>query len=83
MLKQEVIHAILQEIDRLLKKEVFPVSNDHIEHLGTHSDTLEYLIEMKNQGLISGDVVTRSADGTAHRMTNIRLTYLGIRTLRQ
>jgi hypothetical protein len=38
---------------------------------------------MKNQGWISGDLITISSTGAPHRITNIRLTYSGIRALRQ
>jgi len=43
---------------------------------------LEYLIFMKSEGLISGDVVTKGVASIPYRMTNIRLTYAGIRALR-
>lgn len=80
---QELIQTILQEIDTLLKTGVLPVSLDHLKHLSQDTDILECLIAMKKEGLISGDLVTMSASGAPHRMTNIRLTYLGIKSLRQ
>jgi hypothetical protein len=82
MTEQHLIQDILQEIDVLLKAGVLPVSVDHLKHLSADVDILECLIAMKKEGLISGDLITRSASGAPHRMTNIRLTYLGIKSLR-
>jgi hypothetical protein len=78
---QELKNEILREIDALLRKGVLPVSVDHLSHLQWQGNILDLLIEMKNEGLISGDLVTIGASGTPHRMTNIRLTYVGIRAL--
>lgn len=83
MSDQELTHAILREIDMLLKKGVLPVSVDHLKHLYAQGDMLERLMAMKNQGLISGDLITIGTGSTPHRMTNIRLTYVGIRALAQ
>jgi hypothetical protein len=83
MLNQELTHAVLREIDALLKKEVLPVSNDHLEHLSQEVNILDYLIALKSEGLISGNLITITTSGAPHRMTNIRLTYSGIRALRQ
>lgn len=83
MISEDLIHTILKEIDGLLKNGVLPVSTDHLKHLCQEGNILEYLIAMKKEGLISGDMITLSAGGTPHRMTNIRLTYIGIRALRQ
>jgi hypothetical protein len=80
---KELTLAILREIDTLLKSGVLPVSVDHLKHLCPQGDALECLIAMKHEGLISGDLVTIGASSTPHRVTNIRLTYLGIRTLTQ
>ncbi|HEY7546918.1 MAG TPA: hypothetical protein VID27_18645 [Blastocatellia bacterium] len=80
---QELMQTILQEIDALLKSGVLPVSLDHLKHLSQDADILECLMAMKKEGLISGDLITMSTSGTPHRMTNIRLTYLGIKSLRQ
>jgi hypothetical protein len=81
MSDQELTYPILQEIDALLKKGVLPVSADHLKHLANEGGILERLITMKNEGLISGDLVTIGTGSLPHRMTNIRLTYLGIRVL--
>ncbi|HKY04355.1 MAG TPA: hypothetical protein VJQ56_05675 [Blastocatellia bacterium] len=78
---RDLIHAILQEIDALLRRGVLPVHNDHHKHL-REDNILEYLIIMKNQGLISGDLITIGTETRPYRMTNIRLTYAGIRALR-
>lgn len=80
-LDQKTIYAILQEIDTRLSQGLLPVHNDHLKHLA-EGDMLEHLLYLKSTGLISGDLVTRGADSTPHRMTNIRLTFIGIRTLR-
>jgi len=82
-LNQELTTTILREIDSLLKKDVLPVSNDHLEHLSKEENVLDYLLEMKAEGLISGNLITMSLTGAPHRMTNIRLTYAGIRAIRQ
>ena len=81
-LDQKLIHTILQEIDASLSHGVLPVHNGHLKHLSEEGEILEYLLMMKTQGLISGDLVTKSATRTPHRMTNIRLTYIGIKALR-
>jgi len=83
MNNKELRSAILQEIDTLLKNGVLPVSTDHLKHLSQQGSILEHLMIMKNEGLISGDLVTIGTSSTPHRMTNIRLTYIGIRTLAQ
>lgn len=83
MLDYQLVRSILKEIDALLKNGVLPVSNDHLKKLSGEVDILQYLIEMKNEGLISGDLIKIGAGGAPHRITNIRLTYMGIRELRQ
>lgn len=82
MIDRELIHTILQEIDTLLKSGVLPVTVDHLKHLSQEGNMLEYLMVMKTEGLISGDLITIGVNTTPHRMTNIRLTYIGIRSLR-
>jgi len=79
----EVTYTILKEIDDLLKSGVLPVSNDHLKKLASEIDILARLIAMKDSGLISGDLIKIGSTGTPHRMTNIRLTYQGIRKLRR
>jgi hypothetical protein len=81
-MKQETIKDTLQEIDALLKRGVLPVSNGHLNHLSQEGDILAQLLLMKSEGLICGDVITIGADVVRpHRMTNIRLTCLGMRRL--
>jgi hypothetical protein len=80
-LDQNLIQTILREIDTSLTQGVLPVHNGHLQHLA-EEDILDYLLHMKREGLISGDLVTKGANSTPHRMTNIRLTYVGIRALR-
>ncbi len=80
--EQKLIHTILQEIDGQLSRGILPVHNDHLKHLSEEGDILKYLLYMKKEGLISGDLVTKGVDSTPYRMTNIRLTYIGIKRLR-
>jgi hypothetical protein len=42
---------------------------------------LEYLFYLKTRGLISANVVKKGVEGTLHKMVNIRLTYLGMKSL--
>ena len=81
-LDQKLVHSILQEIDSHLTQGILPVHNGHLEHLCEEGNILEYLLHMKSEGLISGDLVTRGTNSMPFRMTNIRLTYVGIRALR-
>jgi hypothetical protein len=81
-LDQKLVHTILQEIDTHLNQGILPVHNGHLEHLCEEGNILEYLLHMKSEGLISGDLVTRGTNSMPFRMTNIRLTYVGIRALR-
>ncbi len=81
-LDQKLLQSILSEIDSHLSHGVLPVHNGHLKDLSDETDVLEYLLLMKKQGLISGDLVTKGANSTPYRMTNIRLTYLGIKVLR-
>lgn len=80
---QELTKKMLQGIDSLLKQGVMPVNNTHLDHLIPEGEILNHLITLKAEGLISGDLITIGADRvTPHRMTNIRLTYIGIKRLR-
>ncbi|HVG20177.1 MAG TPA: hypothetical protein VNI02_14095 [Blastocatellia bacterium] len=81
-MNQELSLKTLREIDSLLKQGTLPVHNEHLNHLSADEDMLHYLISLKNEGLISGDIVTIGSDRVKpHRMTNIRLTYKGIKML--
>jgi len=81
-LDQELIQTILGEIDSHLRNGVLPVHNGHLKELSDDTDVLQHLLLMKERGLISGDLVTKGTNSAPYRMTNIRLTYLGIRVLR-
>lgn len=81
-LDQKLLQAILSEIDSHLSQGILPVHNGHLKDLPDEGNVLDCLLLMKKEGLISGDLVTKGADSTPYRMTNIRLTYLGIKVLR-
>ena len=81
-LDQKLLQTILVKIDSNLSQGILPVHNGHLKDLSEEADVLEYLLFMKKEGLISGDLVTKGTNSTPFRMTNIRLTYLGIRVLR-
>jgi len=81
-LDQKLLQTILVKIDSNLSQGILPVHNGHLKDLSGDADVLEYLLFMKKEGLISGDLVTKGTNSTPFRMTNIRLTYLGIRVLR-
>jgi len=81
-LDQTVFPSILMEIDSYLSRGILPVHNGSLKDVAEAGDVLEYLLFMKKAGLISGDLVTKGIDSAPFRMTNIRLTYLGIRVLR-
>lgn len=81
-LDQKLLQTILQEIDSNLTQGILPVHNGHLQKLSQEEEVLQYLLIMKKEGLISGDLVTKGHNSTPYRITNIRLTYLGIRMLR-
>jgi len=72
----------LMEIDALLKRGVLPVNNAHLDHLSEEGSMLGDLLSMKREGLICGAVVAIGEIARPYRMTNIRLTCIGIRMLR-
>jgi hypothetical protein len=81
-LNHDLIPVILQEIDTQLSRGVLPVHSGHLEHLLEEGGVIDYLLLMKRSGLIGGDLVTRGANNAPYRVTNIRLTYVGIKALR-
>jgi hypothetical protein len=80
-LDTKLIRTILQEINTCLSQGILPVNNDHLKHLSDESGIMEYLLFMKDEGLISGNLISKGVDKTPHRITNIRLTFLGIKKL--
>lgn len=81
-LDQKLLQTFLVKIDSSLSQGILPVHNGHFNDLSEEADVLEYLLFMKKEGLISGDLITKGTNSKPFRMTNIRLTYLGIRVLR-
>lgn len=81
-LDQEVVQTILKDIETRLSQGVLPVHNGHLKDLFAENEVLEYLLSMKHAGLISGDLITKGVNSTPYRITNIRLTYAGIKALR-
>jgi hypothetical protein len=81
-LDQDVVQTILKDIDARLSQGILPVHNGHLQDLFEGDEVLGYLLSMKNAGLISGDLITKGVDSTPYRITNIRLTYAGIKALR-
>ena len=81
MLDEKLKRQILQEIGRLSKEFSLPIDSEHLGPLNVEADMLAVLILMKDEGLIGGEVVRIGRDCVAHRMTNIRLTYQGIKIL--
>jgi hypothetical protein len=80
-MENTLIIDTLLEIDVLLKKGVLPVNNAHLDHLSMEGNILGDLLSMKREGLICGAVIAIGEIARPYRMTNIRLTYLGIRML--
>jgi hypothetical protein len=80
-LEGKLVRSILIEIDSFLKQGMLPVHNDHLKHLFEEGDILEYLLILKDEQLISGNLIFKGVNNKPFRMTNIRLTYLGIKAL--
>jgi hypothetical protein len=79
---EELVHGTLQEINRLLRQGMIPVHNGHLRSLISDVDVLDLLLSMRLRGLISGDLITvGQGEGVPHKLTNIRLTYVGLRQL--
>jgi hypothetical protein len=82
MINQELVHALLREIDAQSRAGVVPVTSDILEPLCGGAAVLEHLVAMKSGKVISGDLIKELIRGTPRRMTNIRLTYAGLKMLR-
>jgi len=82
MIDQELVHALLREIDSQSKAGVVPVTSDTLEASGRGAAVLEHLVAMRIGKIISGDLIKERISGTPRRITNIRLTYAGLRVLR-
>lgn len=77
----KLIRTILLEINSCLSQGILPVHNDHLKHLSEDGNIIEYLLFMKDEGLISGNLISKGVEKTPYRLTNIRLTFLGIKRL--
>jgi hypothetical protein len=81
MADEQLKREILKEIGRLSKELSLPIHSENLNRLSDEVDMLQVLISMKDEGLIGGEVVRIGYDRVAHRMTNIRLTYNGLKVL--
>jgi hypothetical protein len=78
----KLVDSALLEISRLLKQGVVPVDNEQLQRLTNDVDVLDLLLFMRLGGLISGDLIkVGQGAGLPHKLTNIRLTYVGLRKL--
>jgi hypothetical protein len=77
--EEKLKRQILQEIGKLSKEFALPINSEQLGHLNEEADMLAILLGMKDEGLIGGEVVRIGRDCVAHRMTNIRLTYNGLK----
>ncbi len=81
MLDEQLKREVLKEVGRLTKEHSLPIHSEHLDHLSDEVDMLTFLISMKDEGLIGGEVVRIGRERAVHRMTNIRLTYDGLKIL--
>ena len=83
MIDQELVSRTLQEIGRLSDEGVLPIDNGSLKHLDQQESLLHHLIYMKEQGLISANLITVGRDPVKpYRITNIRLTIAGLKSRR-
>jgi len=80
MAEEQLKREVLKEIGKLSKELALPIHSEHLAHLA-EGDMLPILISMKDEGFIGGEVVRIGYDRAVHRMTNIRLTYKGLKEL--
>jgi hypothetical protein len=81
MVDEQFKRQVLKEIGRLSKELSLPIHSEHLDRLSDEVDVLQVLLVMKADGLIGGEIVRIGHDHVAHRMTNIRLTYNGLKIL--
>lgn len=77
----KLIRTVLEEIATCLSQGILPVHNDHLKHLFKEDNILDYLLFLKDERLISGNLISKGVNSVPYRITNIRLTYLGIKAL--
>ena len=77
----KLLHTMLQEIHHHQSQGLPPLHNQHLNHLGEPEAVLQYLLDLKAKGLISGNLVRRGVAQTPYRVVNIRLTYIGMMAL--
>jgi len=82
-LDRSLIQTLLAEIEAQLDQGVLPLHSGCLEHLSDADTVLDYLLLMKSERMISGNLITKRDTGAPHRLTNIRLTYVGIKALHQ
>jgi len=70
-LDHNLLQAILQEIDTNLNQGILPVHNGHLQKLSREGEVLEYLIVMKKEGLISGDLTFSYAAGSSPQVVTL------------
>jgi hypothetical protein len=83
MIDQELVSKALQEIGRLSDEGVLPIDNGNLKHLDQQDSLLQHLVYMKEQGLISANLITVGREAVKpYRVTNIRLTIAGLKSCR-
>jgi len=82
MIDEDLVHTLLKEIDRMSRSGIVPITSNMLDQVGHGADVLSHLIAMKGGRIISGDVVAERATGTPRKITSIRLTYTGMRMLK-
>ena len=78
---QALVYAILQAIDGYSKAGNTPVNSDMLEHLGPMSQVLDYLMRLKKDRVIGGDLISDALTNAPRRMASLKLTYSGLKAL--
>src|SRR5262249_49815307 len=81
MLDEQLKREVLKEIGRLSRELSLPIHSEHLEHLSDEIDMLPFLISMREEGFMGGEVVRMGGERAFKRITNIRLTYDGLKIL--